>query len=78
MSCNRYFIINNDDPNKEEIITFSVGSDNSQRYNIAGNQLVVKLCEGDHLEHPQLQQYEEYEHEQILEALNNIEWTLPL
>lgn len=78
MAHNRYFIVNATDPNLDEIIGICIGCSQSQRYNIAGTQLVVKLPEGDHENHPTLQQYMEYDHEQILQALNNIEWTLPI
>jgi hypothetical protein len=45
-----------------------------QRYNLAQTKIVVKLHEGDHEEHPELVGYQEYNHEEILIALDNNEW----
>lgn len=75
MAHNRYYPINANDPNKEQILSFSVGTPESQRYSIDGAQLVIKLYEGDHQEHPQLSQYIEYSHDDILQFLNSPKWT---
>ena len=72
---NRYFIINANDPHKDEILSFCVGEPSTQRYSLNGLQLVIKLCRGDHEQHEQLSQYPEYNHEQILTILNGPEWT---
>ena len=75
MAHNRYYPINSNDPNKEQILSFSVGAASTQRYSLNGFQLVIKLYEGDHHPHPELSQYIEYNHDNILEFLNNPEWT---
>ncbi len=77
MAHNRYYIINANDPNCEAIVDLCVGSHTSQRFNIAKTQLVVKLHEGDHEQHPELEGYTEYNHDEIIEALNNNEWQVP-
>ena len=78
MAHNRYYIINDNDPNKAEILSFTVGLPTTQRYSLDGLQLVIKLFEGDHTEHPQLSQYTEYSHEQILPVMHGPEWTPPI
>lgn len=76
---NRYYIINADDPNLNTIIGYCVGYLYTQRYNLAQTQLVIKLHDGDTSEHEELNGYTEYDHEGILEALNNDEWrVLPI
>ena len=75
MSHNRYFIIDADDPNSQEINAVIVGTPDSQRYSVDLSQIVVKLHEGDHSEYEFLAIYEEYNHDQILEFLNVPEWT---
>jgi len=74
MSHNRYFIINADDPNSQEINAVIVGTPDSQRYSVDLSQIVVKLHEGDHSEYEFLDQYQEYNHEETLIALDNDEW----
>ena len=71
---NRYFIINANDPNLMAIIAFCVGNLGTQRYSIDKTKLVIKLCEGDDSTHEELSGYTEYNHEQILAALENSEW----
>lgn len=78
MAHNRYYIINDNDPNKAEILSFTVGLPTTQRYSLDGLQLVIKLHESDHEEHPQLSQYTEYSHEQILPVMNGPDWTPPI
>ena len=75
MAHNRYYTINSNDPKKAEILAFSVGTPETQRYNLSGTQLVIKLFEGDHKQHEQLSQYTEQNHEKILRTLNGPEWT---
>tara|TARA_R110001592_G_scaffold359364_1_gene665869 strand:- start:587 stop:874 length:288 start_codon:yes stop_codon:yes gene_type:complete len=71
---NRYFIINSDDPNMDNIDHVIVGTVESQRYSIDGTMLVVKLHKGDYNDYEFLDQYQEYNHEEILIALDNDEW----
>jgi len=78
MAHNRYYTINDNDPNKAEILTFTVGLPTTQRYSLDGLQLVIKLFEGDHEQHPQLSQYTEYSHAEILPIMNGPEWTAPI
>jgi hypothetical protein len=75
---NRYFIINDNDPNKDEILSFSVGLPTTQRYSLDGVQLVIKLHHDDHEQHPQLSQYTEYSHADILPIMNGPDWTPPI
>ena len=75
MSHNRYYIINDNDPNKAEILGFTVGKPSTQRYSLNGLQLVIKLFKGDHEQHPQLSQYTEYSHEQILPVMSGPDWS---
>ena len=77
MAHNRYYIVDASDDNLEEIIKVSVGNLYSQRYNLDGTKLVIKLCEGDHDDYPFLDGYTEYNHDDILIALNTDEWRLP-
>lgn len=76
MAHNRYFIINNDDPNKDAIMQYVAQTGQPQRYNIAQTKIVVKLHEEDHENHPELVSYQEYNHEEILIALDNNEWVI--
>ena len=78
MSHNRYYIIEANDPNIDEILTFTVGLPSTQRYNIDGTQLVIKLHHDDHEQHPQLSQYTEYSHDDILPIMNGPEWSEPI
>jgi len=75
MAHNRYFIINADDPNLDEISQVFVGELDTQRYSLDVTKIVIKLNQGDHSEYPFLEQYEEYNHEQILDVLQSSEWT---
>ncbi len=75
MAHNRYYIINDNDPNKAEILGFTVGQPSTQRYSLNGLQLVIKLFEGDHEQHPQLLQYTEYTHAEILPVMSGPEWS---
>lgn len=71
---NRFFIINADDHNITDIISVIVGDIETQRYNNDLTYLVVKLHKGDASDYPFMSQYDEYDHVQILEELNNSEW----
>ena len=75
---NRYYIVKKDDPNLQQIEAVIVGLPTTQRYSIDGTLLVVKLHKGDHKQYEFLQEYQEYNHEEILEALDNSEWQKPL
>jgi hypothetical protein len=73
---NRYFIIDTNDPNLLEIERIIVGRLSEQRLSIDKQLMVIKLPEGDHNEYAILAQYQEYNHEEILNALNNDRWRL--
>ena len=75
MADNRYYIINNNDPNKAEILSFTVGLPITQRYSLDGLQLVIKLFKTDHSQHNELNQYTEYSHPDILPVMAWPEWT---
>ena len=75
MAHNRYFIINADDPNMDEIAHIIVGTVESQRCSIDGTLMVVKLHQGDHSDYEFLADYNEYNHNAILEHLHTLQWT---
>ncbi len=75
MAHNRYFIINADDPNMDEIAHVIVGSMDTQRYSLDGSKLVVKLHYDDSNNYEFLADYTEYNHDAILEQLHTLEWT---
>jgi len=75
MAHNRYFIINADDPNMDEIAHVIVGSMDTQRYSLDGSKLVVKLHYDDPNNYEFLADYTEYNHDAILEQLHTLEWT---
>ena len=75
MAHNRYFIINADDPNMDEIAHVIVGTMDTQRYSLDGTMLVVKLHQGDHSDYEFLADYTEYNHDAILEQLQSLQWT---
>ena len=75
MAHNRYFVINADDTNMNEINAVIVGRPETQRYSIDNSQIVVKLHENDHSEYSFLQQYTEESHDEILQSMNSPEWT---
>ena len=75
MAHNRYFIINADDPNMDEIAHVIVGTIDTQRYSLDGTMIVVKLHQGDHSDYEFLADYTEYNHDAILEQLHTLEWT---
>ncbi len=77
MAHNRFFIINADDPNKDAIMQYVAQTGQKQRCNLAETKIVIKLHEGDHEDHPELVVYQEYNHEEILIALDNDEWRIP-
>ncbi len=78
MAHNRYYIINASDPNISQIEGIIVGTIEQQRPSVDETQMVVKLFEGDHEQHPQLSQYTEYSHAEILPVMYGPEWTAPI
>ena len=78
MADNRYYIINDNDPNKAEILSFTVGLATTQRYSLDGLQLVIKLFKTDHDQHNELNQYTEYSHADILPVMAAPEWQAPM
>ena len=77
MAHNRYFIINADDPNKDAIMELVAQTGQKQRCNLAETKIAIKLHEEDHEDHPELADYQEYNHQEILIALDNNEWRIP-
>lgn len=75
MAHNRYYIIEAKATNLDNILDKCVGDKESQRYSLDKTKLVLKLCEGDHNKYPELDKYQEYDHDKILQVLNNKEWT---
>lgn len=75
MAHNRYYIINADDPNMNDINDIIVGRPDTQRYSIDNSQIVVKLHEEDHNDYPVLSEYTKYNHENILIVMSTPEWT---
>ena len=74
MAHNRYYIVNADDTNMNEINAVIVGRPETQRYSVDDSQIVVKLHENDHSEYGFLQQYTEESHAEILQSMNSPEW----
>ncbi len=74
MAHNRYFVIESNDPNMDAIVELVAQTGQPQRQNLAETQTVVKLHEEDHEHHEVLDQYQEYNHKEILIALDNNEW----
>ena len=72
---NRYFIIQADDPNMDEINAVIVGRPQTQRYSIDKSQIVIKLHQNDHSDYQFLEQYTEASHDEILETMNSPEWS---
>ena len=77
MAHNRYFIIDAADPNKDAIMQYLAQTGQKQRCNFAETKIVIKLHEGDHEDHLELVNYQEYNHEEIIIALDNDEWRIP-
>ena len=75
---NKYYIVKAEDPNLPQIESVIVGLPTTQRYSIDKALIVVKLHKGDSKHYEFLNQYQEYNHEEILEALDNSEWQEPL
>ncbi len=75
---NRYYIVKKEDPNLQQIESVIVGLPENQRYSIDRTLIVVKLHQGDHKQYEFLQEYQEYNHTEILEALDNSEWQEPI
>lgn len=75
---NKYYIVKAEDPNLQQIESVIVGLPTTQRYSIDGTLIVVKLHKGDSKHYEFLKQYQEYNHEEILEALDNSEWQEPI
>ena len=75
---NRYFIVNADDPNLSEIEYVIVGLPTTQRDSIDDTHIVIKLHQNDQSDYPFLEQYEEYDNEQILIIMATPEWTGPI
>jgi hypothetical protein len=72
---NRYYIVDANDPNMDEIINVSVGELDTQRLSLDGTLMVIKLYNGDHNDYSFLSQYTEYSHEEILPIMASSEWT---
>lgn len=70
----RFFIVNIDDINIDIILSFCVQDKITARRNNDNTKLVVKLCDGDEKEHPELSQYTEYNLNGILEKMQGDEW----
>ena len=74
MAHNRFFIINADDPNKDAIMELVAQTGQKQRCNFAETKIAVKLHEEDHEQHQVLADQQEYNHKEIIIALDNDEW----
>ena len=72
---NRYYTINATDPNINDIYDIIVGTPESQRYNLNGDKIVIKLHHDDLKNYDFLSDYTEYNHPQIIEIMQSPEWT---
>ena len=75
---NRYYIVKAEDPNLEQIESVAVGLPDTQRYSLDKVFIVIKLHKGDSKQYEFLKQYQEYNHTEILKALDNSEWQIPI
>jgi hypothetical protein len=72
---NRYYIVDANDPNLNDIINVSVGELATQRYSINQQKILIKLYIDNHNDYTFLSQYTEYTHEEILPIMYTTEWT---
>ena len=73
---NRYFIIDNDDPNKDDITNLYICEHQSVRYSNDWSQFVIKLKYHDNNTYPILSWYEEYDQLWILTMMEESWWIL--
>ena len=75
---NRYYIVKAEDPNLQQIESVIVGLPENQRTSNDETLIAVKLHMEDHKQYEFLKEYKEYNHTEILEALDNSEWQEPM
>jgi len=68
------FIVAADSPNLPQIYDVIVGKPSTQRYSIAGDNLVVKLHKGDHSDYQFMDGIKEYNHAEILDIMHTPDW----
>ena len=77
MIQNIYYIVETNDADLNEILTFCVGDINTLRKNVTDSQCVVKLPIGEE-EPTVLNGYTSYDHSEILTELSGTNWTTDL
>lgn len=72
---NRYYIVDANDSNLNDIIDISVGNLVTQRYSLDESEIVIKLHKHDHKDYKFLNKYKKYNHNSILEVMQTDKWT---
>lgn len=72
---NKYYVLEFPYDGIQNIIRHSVGLFENQRASIAGDKIVIKMPNGFKKELPELKKYKQYNHKEILELMNNPEWS---
>jgi hypothetical protein len=75
MIKNRYFILSLPNVNMSRIYGFVIGAEGDHRISLNGTKIVVKLPEGDSVNHGLLQNATEYTHTEISLEMNKPEWS---
>ena len=70
----RYFAVNLDDENLNEIIQICVGTLEKQRKNILKTKIIVKLYQDDNNNYEVLEPYTELNHSQSFALMQTEEW----
>jgi len=71
---NRYYIVNSEDPNLQQIESVIVGLLEKQRTSNDETLIAVKLHREDHKQYEFLQEYKEYDNKGIFEVMNTKPW----
>lgn len=73
---NKYYIVNYNDPNLQEIIGISIGLFEKKRMSLDGSLVLIKLKANDNKNHQVLSAYKKYNHVQIKKyfADNKTDW----
>lgn len=72
---NKYYIVNLDDSNLDELLKISVGNKEDQRVSLDGKLILLKLFIDDCNEYEILSQYICCTHSEILTILEGPNWT---
>ena len=73
---NKYYIINLDDSNLDEILKLVIGKKEDQRTSLDGKLILLKLFMNDCNTYKILSSYICYNHKEILSILEDSNWTI--